>query len=188
MASAALPLLFPAVHIDGAWYGDGGMRLAAPLSPAIHLGAGRILVIATQGSPSTAGPRPPIVSYPAPAEVLGLLLDAVFVDALDEDALRLGHVNQLLEKLPEEERVGFRMIDLFVMQPSRDLVRLAAEYERRLPPAFRFLTRGLGMGEAMRPDMLSLLLFEPDYVRRLIEIGEADAEQRADELEAFFAR
>jgi NTE family protein len=187
MASAALPLLFPAVRIDGAWYGDGGMRLAAPLSPAIHLGAGRILVIATQGAPSTAGPRPRIVTYPTPAEVFGLLLDAAFVDALDEDALRLGHVNHLLEKLPEEERLGFRIVDLFVMQPSRDLIRLAAEYERRLPPVFRVLTRGLGMGEAMRPDMLSLLLFEPDYVRRLIEIGEADAEQRGDELAAFFA-
>lgn len=133
-------------------------------------------------------PRRCGVTYPAPAEVFGLLLDAAFVDALDEDALRLGHVNHLLEKLPEEERVGFRIVDLFVMQPSRDLVRLAAEYERRLPPVFRFLTRGLGMGEAMRPDMLSLLLFEPDYVRRLIEIGEADAEQRGDELAAFFAR
>lgn len=189
MASAALPLLFPAVRIDGAWYGDGGIRLAAPLSPAIHLGAGRILVIATQHAASTATAEPSaIVGYPPPAEVLGLLLDAALLDALDEDALRLRRINHLLEKLPVEQRGGFRTIDLLMLRPSRDLARLAGEYERRLPKAFRFMTRGLGTREAMRPDMLSLLLFDPDYVRRLIEIGEADAEQRADELATFIGR
>jgi NTE family protein len=187
MASTALPLFFPAVRIDGAWYGDGGIRLAAPLSPAIHLGARRILVVATQHRPSTpAAAAPAILGYPPPAQVIGLLLDAVLLDALDEDALRLRRMNRLLENLREEEREGFRVIDLLVLRPSRDLARLAGEYERRLPRAFRFMTRGLGTREAARPDMLSMLLFEPDYVRRLMEIGEADADQRADELANFF--
>ncbi len=189
MASTALPLLFPAVRVDGAWYGDGGIRLSAPLSPAIHLGAGRILVIATQHSaPAAEAERPAVAEYPPPADVLGLLLDAALIDALDEDTLRLRRMNHLLEKLPEEQREGFRTIDLLVLRPSRDLARLAGGYERRLPKAFRFLTRGLGTREAMRPDMLSLLLFDPDYVRRLIEIGEADAEERADELATFLGR
>jgi NTE family protein len=189
MASTALPLLFPAVRVDGAWYGDGGIRLSAPLSPAIHLGAGRILVIATQHGASTAEPEPTALhGYPPPADVLGLLLDAALLDALDEDALRLRRTNHLLGKLPPEQRGDFRTIDLLVLRPSRDLARLAGEYERRLPKAFRFLTRGLGTREAMRPDMLSLLLFEPDYVRRLIEIGEADAEERADEMANFLGR
>jgi NTE family protein len=74
-----------------------------------------------------------------------------------------------------------------VLRPSRDLAALAADYERRLPPAFRFLTRGLGTREATRDDMLSLLLFDPDYVRRLMEIGEAEAEERCDEVAAFLA-
>jgi NTE family protein len=188
MASAALPLFFPAVRIEGTWYGDGGIGLAAPLSPAIHLGADRILVIAAQHGLSSAEPPAPADSaYPPPAQVLGLLMDAVFLDALDEDALRLRRVNRLLEKLPEQERGGFRRIDLLVMRPSRDLAALAAGYERRLPRAFRFLTRGLGTREATRDDMLSLLLFEPDYLRRLLEIGEAEAEQRADEVAAFLA-
>jgi NTE family protein len=188
MASAALPLFFPAVHIEGAWYGDGGIRLAAPLSPAIHLGADRILVIATQHGASWVEPTPPAsVAYPPPAQVLGLLLDAVFLDALDEDALRLRRVNRLVEKLPKEDRGGFRTIDLLVLRPSRDLAALAFEYERRLPRAFRFLTRGLGTREATRDDMLSLLLFEPDYVRRLMEIGEAEAEERSEEVAAFLA-
>ncbi len=189
MASTALPLFFPAVLVDGAWYGDGGIRLAAPLSPAIHLGAGRILVIATRNGPTTAeAEEVGVLEHPPPAEVIGTLLDAVFLDALDEDALRLRRMNHLLEKLPEEERGGFRTIDLLVLRPSRDLARLAEDYERRLPRAFRFLTRGLGTREATRSDMLSLLLFDPEYVRRLIEIGEADAEQRAGELATFFRR
>jgi NTE family protein len=186
MASAALPLFFPAVRIDGAWYGDGGIQLAAPLSPAIHLGASRIVVIATRNGRSAAeAEQAGVLAYPPPAEVIGLLLDAVFLDALDEDTLRLRRMNHLLEKLPDEERGGFRRVDLLVLRPSCDLARLAEGYERRLPRAFRFLTRGLGTREAMRPDMLSLLLFDPEYVRQLIEIGEADAEHRADELTAF---
>jgi NTE family protein len=188
MASAALPPFFPAVRVDGTWYGDGGIRLAAPLSPAIHLGADRILVIATQHGPSSVEAAPAgELPYPPPAQVLGLLLDAAFLDALDEDALRLRRMNRLLEKLPEGEREGFRTIDLLVLRPSRDLAALAADYERRLPRAFRFLTRGLGTREATRDDMLSLLLFDPDYVRRLMEIGEAEAEERGDEVAAFLA-
>jgi NTE family protein len=185
MASAALPLFFPAVRIEDAWYGDGGIRLAAPLSPAIHLGATRILAIATQHGPITTQTAPLGPEYPPPAQILGLLMDAAFLDALDEDALRLRRLNGLLEKLTEQERDGFRIIDLLVFRPSRDLARLAEKYEARLPRAFRFLTRGLGTREATRSDMLSLLVFEPDYVRCLIEVGEADAEERSDELASF---
>jgi NTE family protein len=189
VASAALPLFFPAVRIDSEWYGDGGICLAEPLSPAIHLGADRILAIATRDGPSAADPgRRAHLPYPPPAQVLGLLLDAVFLDALDEDALRLLRVNRLVEKLQEAQRDGFRKVDLLVLRPSCDLVGLAAEYEGRLPRAFRFLIRGLGTREATRADMLSLLLFEPEYIRRLLAIGEADAEQRGDEVAAFLGR
>jgi NTE family protein len=189
MASTALPLFFPAVRIDGAWYGDGGIRLSAPLSPAIHLGADRILVVATQYGAAKVEPElPPRPDYPPPAQVLGLLLDSVLLDSLDEDALRLRRVNRFVEKLPVEERGEFRKVDLLVLRPSRDLAGLAGEYERRLPTTFRFLTRGLGTREAARSDMLSVLLFEPDYVQRLMEIGEADAKARGNEIAAFLAR
>jgi NTE family protein len=187
MASAALPPFFPAVRIEGDWYGDGGIRLATPLSPAIHLGASRILVIATQGTSLAEEGLPAIAGYPPPAQVLGLLFDSVFLDALDEDTLRLRRLNRLIEKLPEEERGGLRTVDLRVLRPSQDLAGLAEDYERRLPRAFRFLSRGLGTREATRADMLSLLLFEPDYVRRLMEIGEGDAEEQGDEVAAFLA-
>ncbi len=183
MASAALPLVFPAVQIAGAWYGDGGVGLTAPLSPAVHLGADRILAISTRAS--REGPNPTdIEEYPPPAQVAGVLLDAIFLDLLDADAQRLQRINLLVDALPEGARAPLRHVDLQVLRPSQDLGRLASEYEPRLPPAFRFLTRGLGTREQRSSSMLSLIMFQPDYLKRLLDLGEADARARAGELGA----
>jgi NTE family protein len=183
MASAALPLFFPAVKIGRHWHGDGGIRLAAPLSPAVHLGAGRILAISTRYPRTHAeAERSVIAGYPPPAQILGALLNAVFLDVIDQDVVRLERFNRLLERLPEEERGGLRPIDCLVLRPSEDLGRLAAGYEPRLPKTFRFLTRGLGTRETESPDFLSLILFQADYLTRLIEIGEADAERHLEQI------
>jgi len=188
MASAALPLFFPAVQIGNAWYGDGGIRLAAPLSPALHLGASRILAISTRYDRSGAeADTPAIAGYPPPAQVLGVLLNAIFLDLIDQDALRLERLNRLLERLPEDQRDGMRIVELMVLRPSVDLGRLAREFEPRLPRAFRFLTRGLGTRETSSPDALAMVMFQPDYLQRVIEVGRADAEARADEIAAFLA-
>jgi NTE family protein len=186
MASAALPIFFPAVCIDGEWYGDGGIRLAAPLSPALHLGANRILAISTRYDRSVEEARAlEVGGYPPPAQVLGLLLNAVFLDVVEQDALRLERLNDLLDKLPAEEREGMRPVRLLSVRPSVDLGRLAAQFEPDLPRAFRFMTRGLGTREQRSPDMLAMLMFQPDYLGRLIDIGERDAEAMASDLEAF---
>ena len=183
MASAALPLFFPAVRVGESWYGDGGIRLSAPLSPALHLGARRILAISTSHQKSFAeADLPATIGYPPPAQILGHLSQSVFLDLIDQDALRLERSNRFLERLPEAERQGFRLVDLLVMRPSRDLGRLAGEFEPYLPRAFRFLTRGWGTLETSSPDLLSLLMFEPHYVRRLIEVGEADVDARLEEI------
>lgn len=183
MASAALPLFFPAVRIGRDWHGDGGIRLAAPLSPALHLGARRILAISTRYPRSHAeADRQTVAGYPPPAQIVGHLLNAVFLDVMDQDVLRLERFNRLLERLPEEERCGLRRVDCLVLRPSEDLGRLAAGYEPRLPKVFRFLTRGLGTRETESPDLLSLILFQPDYLSRLIEIGEADAERHVEQI------
>lgn len=188
MASAALPLFFPAVRIGNAWYGDGGVRLAAPLSPALHLGATRILAISTRfGRSQQDAEVAMITKYPPPAQILGIVMNAIFLDLIDQDAMRLQRINRLLEQIPEDRRDGMRPVKLLVMRPSRDLGRLAAEYEPKLPPAFKFMTRGLGTRETKSPDVLSMLMFQKDYLTRLIEIGEADAEARAEELAAFFS-
>ena len=186
MASAALPIFFPAVEVDGAWYGDGGIRLTAPLSPAVNLGARRIFAVSTRYPRSRVEADQPAVSgYPPPAQVAGVLLNAVFLDQLDGDVLHLQQLNDLVGRLPPDARGDLRHIDLFVHRPSQDLGRLANAFEAALPRGFRFLMRGLGSRETRSNDMLSLLMFQPDYIGRLIELGETDARARSAEIEAF---
>ena len=183
MASSSLPLMFPAIEVRGSWCGDGGVRLLTPLAPAIHLGADRILAISTRYARSREeADRPAIVSYPPPAQIAGTLLNAIFLDSVDQDALRLERINRLLGKLPPEDWGTLRPVKLLVLRPSVDLGRLAAAHEADLPGAFRFMTRGLGTRETASPDFLSLLMFQAGYLKRLIEIGEQDAEQRVEEI------
>jgi NTE family protein len=189
MASSALPFFFPAIEVDGSWYGDGGIRLTAPLLPAIQLGAARVMAVTTRyARPTDETAQPQYSRYPPPAQVAGVLLNAIFLDSLDGDAARLQQVNGLIDRLPFERRHGLRQIDLLVLRPSCDLGRLANEFEAALPRGFRFLVRGLGSRETRANDMLSLLMFQPDYIGRLIELGEADAHARAAEIDAFLAR
>ena len=192
LASAALPFFFPAVAVTddagragggSAWYGDGGIRLTAPLSPALRLGADRILSVNTRAAVSGAEPSS---SYPAASRVLGVLMNAVFLDVLDQDARTLRRINDLVAGLPPEARGGFRPVDLLVIRPSVDLARLASGYEPQLPPSMRVALGRAGAGERS-PDWLSMLLFDRDYVERLVALGEADAAARADEIRAFLA-
>lgn len=188
MASAALPLFFPAVQIDGEWYGDGGLRLAAPLSPALHLGANKILAISTRYERSQEeANRSSVIGYPPPAQILGVMYNAIFLDLIDQDVLRMERMNRLLAKLPPDDRDGLRIVDIMVMRPSQDLGRLARETEARLPRMFRWLTRGLGTRETASPDVLSLLMFQENYISRLIELGEADGEARVPEFATFLS-
>ena len=185
MASAALPLFFPAVALDGEWYGDGGIRLTAPCSPAIHLGATRILSLSTRYTKTLEeAAQPEVVGYPPPLQISGQLLNAIFLDDLGRDAQELQRINMLLREVPPEKRRGLRPIQLLVARPSQDLGRLVAEYEPRLPRLFRHLTRSLGSRETSTPDVLSLLAFDPDYISALIAIGEADAAKQAGEIRA----
>jgi NTE family protein len=186
MASSALPMLFPAVRVGSEWYGDGGVRLTAPLSPPIHLGAHRILTVSTRYDRSRAeADRPLTDGYPPPAQVLSVLYNSIFLDLIDEDIIRLDRINRLIDELPSDQREGMRIVEIMVLRPSKDLGKLAAEFEPRLPRFFRYLTRGLGTQRTTSPDFLSLLMFQEDYLRRLVELGEADADANADRLEAF---
>jgi NTE family protein len=186
MASAALPIFFPAIRIGNEWHGDGGIRLTAPLSPALHLGADRIVAISTRYDRSQAeADSLQVVGYPPPAQILGAVLNAVFLDLIDQDELRLNRLNQLLLALPPDRRIGLKPVELLVIRPSADLGKLAAQFEPQLPRAFRFMTRGLGTRRQKSPDMLSMLMFQPDYLQHLMEIGERDAEARSDDIEKF---
>ena len=187
MASTSLPLLFPAIQIGDAWYGDGGIRFSAPLAPLVHLGARRILAISTRYNRSRSeADTHEISGYPSSTRIFGLLLNAVFLDALDQDALTMSRVNDLLRQLPRRKRKGLRPIHLLVMRPSVDLGKLAAEYENKISGALGLVTRSLGTsGSSKSPDWLSMLLFEQDYIQRLIEIGYRDAKSRRSEIEEF---
>jgi NTE family protein len=183
MASAALPLLFPAVRLGSAWYGDGGIRLFSPLAPAVHLGADRILAVSTRYSRSLSEADQPVIrGYPPPAQVLGAVLNAIFLDVVEQDAANLQRINRLLGRLPPEQRGGLRPLELLVLQPSEDLGKLASRYQDDLPRGLRFLTRGLGSHETASADLLSLMLFHPAYLRELIAIGERDAEAAHDRI------
>jgi len=171
------------VQLEGHWHGDGGIRQTAPLSPALHLGARRILAISTRHANSLAEPdQPQVAGYPPPAQILGQMIDAAFLDTVDENAFHLERSNDFLRGLPPGQRRGYHPIDLAVIRPSQDLGRIAALYEPRLPRAFRFLTRGLGTRGASNADFMSLLLFVPDYAEHLMALGEADAEARLEDV------
>lgn len=185
LASAALPLLFPAVRIGGTWHGDGDVRLAAPLSPALHLGARRILAVSTRFAAFEREAANPTAAYPPPAQVIGTILNTVFLDMLEQDALRLVQVNELLLRGGGPLPNGTRQVELFVIRPSQDPGVLARQFEPHLPSALRFLTRGLGTRETDSADSLSFILFEPRYLRALIELGERDAESYAHAIESF---
>lgn len=193
MASSALPFFFPAVKLDAgtrqaAWYGDGGIRLTAPLAPAVHLGATRILAITTRSTeelPKGSHPIEESIPYPPPSQIGSSLMNAMFLDQFDGDALRMERVNQLVAKIPAAERGDLREIGLKVFRPSQDLGAMANEYEARLPKNLRFLTRGTGTLETRNNDFLSLIMFQTDYVSRLVELGRADALRQKGEIAAF---
>lgn len=186
MASSALPLLFPAERIDGAWYGDGGIRLTAPLSPALHLGATSILVISTRyGRSRSEADVPAVQGYPPAAQVIGMLLNAIFLDVLDQDAQNLEAMNNLIRRIPPKRRNGLRPVNLLVLRPSVDLGRLSSEYSPEFKGSLKLLTRGLGTGDTKSPDWLSMLLFDHKYVSLVMEIGWEDARRQKDKIHAF---
>jgi len=186
MASTALPFVFPAARIGKEWHGDGGIRLAAPLSSAVHLGATRIIAMST-GHQRTADEvsKRMTYDYPPAAEILNQLVNAIFLDAIDEDVVRMERMNEMLRKMHPEDRGGLKPIDLLVLRPSIDLGKLAGVYERYLPRKVKLLSRALGARETESPDFVSMLMFEPEYTERLIEIGESDVESRIGEIRAF---
>ncbi len=188
MASASLPMFFPSVYVNGSWYGDGGIRLTAPLSPAIHMGATRLLAISTRHVPSPAelaSRTARIDDYPSPAKVMGAMYNAVFLDVFENDALRLERVNSLIRHLPADKCEGLVPVKLLMLRPSEDLGNLAARYEPQLPGPFRFMTRSWGTRESRSTDMLSLVMFQSDYIQHLIEMGERDADARMEEIASF---
>lgn len=187
MASAAIPLVFPAVKVNREYFGDGSMGQLAPISPALHLGADRVLVIGVRMPNELEEPRQRAESYPSLAEVAGHLLNSIFLESLDADLERLQRINRTITLIADEDRekTSLRPVDVLVVSPSEDLGEIARSYARHLPRPVRFLLRGLGVRNSSGTSLLSYLLFEKLYCRRLIALGYADTMQRKAEVLKF---
>jgi NTE family protein len=188
MASAAIPFVFPAVRLHREWFGDGSMRQLAPLSPAIHLGAEKVLVIGA-GRMSEKVERQRGEIYPSLAQVAGHALSSIFLDGLAVDIERMQRINRTLSAIPDEVKrnagMTLRPIETLVIAPSQRLDRLAARHARALPRAVRVLLRGIGAMNRSGGALTSYLLFEQPYTRALIDLGYRDTEVRKDEVRAF---
>ncbi|MEN8158549.1 MAG: patatin-like phospholipase family protein [Myxococcota bacterium] len=188
LASSAIPLLFPPVPLGGRWFGDGSIRNTAPISPAIHLGAQRVLAISVREQRPDTDPGRHRTGRPAPsiAEIAGALLDAVMLDAIEIDVEHSGRVNANVTRYPRPvPGEPFRFVDVLAIHPSEDIGALAAELASRVPRIVRYLLRGLGSDEAIT-ELSSYLLFDPVFCGRLVDLGREDAKANRDEFERFF--
>jgi len=212
LASAAIPLIFPPVCLRSPagdfYFGDGGLRLVTPFSPAIRLGATRIFAVgircqraaadlshtelAAREEVKRAMPRPPL------SQICGVFMNAIFLDHLDTDLDHLLRMNQLIGaygtgasaappaasgEAPVHEPM--RVVTPLVINPSEDLAVVAARLAHRMPRLVRYLMDGLGTPDAQSADLMSYLLFDSAYTRELIDIGYEDASRRVDEIETF---
>ena len=197
LASSGIPFIFPAARLEGpqgpAWFGDGAMRQTAPIAPAIHLGAQRVLVI---GAGRMHEPRRPATrsgsDYPSMARIAGHALSSIFLDALAVDVERLQRINHTLSLIPAESRAQstLRPVELLVIAPSQRLDDIALRHAHRLPGTVQQLLKILGgsaqSGSSQGGALISYLLFESLYTQELIALGREDARAKSAEIEAFF--
>lgn len=188
MASSAIPFIFPAVHLNREWFGDGSMRQVAPVSPAIHLGADKILVIGA-GRMADENARPRSETYPSLAQIAGHALSSIFLDSMSVDLERMSRINNTVSLIPDavrrEKGMSLRPIEVLTIAPSQRLDHLAARHATALPWPVRLMLRGIGAMNRNGGALTSYLLFERPYTQALIDLGYADTMARREEVRRF---
>lgn len=187
LASSAIPFIFPAVLINREYFGDGSMRQIAPISPALHLGAVRVLVIGTGQTDEKLPNRTRVDDYPSLAKIAGHALDSIFLDSLEVDMERLRRINKTLDLVPDEVRRHMNMshVDVLLISPSQSIEKIAGRHAGRLPWAIRLLLASVGAMRRNTSNLVSYLLFEKEFCRALIDLGYQDAMNRKEELMEF---
>ena len=189
LASSALPFIFPAVKVHREYFGDGSMRQIAPVSPALHLGADRVLVVGT-GRQSVEQARARSNNYPSLAQIAGHALNSIFLDSLMVDIERLQRINRTLAAIPPDARAGgsvaLRPIKVLFIAPSQPIERVAARFLHELPGSVRFLLRPTGALSRSGSNLASYLLFEEPFCRALIDLGYQDTLEREADVRSFF--
>lgn len=187
MASAAIPFIFPAVHIHREYFGDGSVRQIAPISSALHLGADKVMLMGAWHVDDDEGRRSRMDTYPTLAQIAGHALDSIFLDGLEVDLERLQRINETVKLIPEALRAGadIRHIDFLVITPSQPLEKIAERHIAQLPWTIRLLLRSVGVMRRSGANLVSYLLFDKYYCRALIDLGYQDALKRREEIVAF---
>jgi NTE family protein len=192
LASSALPFIFPAVRIHREYFGDGSMRQLAPISPALHLGADRVLVVSVGRQAAVvpaAAEREKSPGFPTLAQIAGHALNSIFLDSMEVDLERLQRINRTLSMVPPDvlarDRSGLRHVDAMLVAPSEDIDKIALRHAQSLPRTIRLLFRSVGATERGGATLLSYLLFERAFCRELIALGYKDAMARRDNLRGF---
>jgi len=189
LASSALPFIFPAVKVHREYFGDGSMRQIAPVSPALHLGADRVLIVGT-GRQTMDQARARSNVYPSLAQIAGHALNSIFLDSLAVDIERLERINRTVTLIPpdklEGSRISLRPVKVLFITPSQPIERIAARFVHELPRSVRFILRPTGALSRSGSNLASYLLFEESFCRALIDLGYQDTMAREAEVKAFF--
>jgi NTE family protein len=190
LASSAIPMIFPSVKINNEYYADGAVRQLAPISPALHLGAEKVLVIGVSGVAHKRKEHIQESSYPTPAKIMGHMLNAAFLDSMETDVERLQRINRTVEKIPENVRkkhgMELKPIELLEINPSESLDDIAGRHVSELPKILRLFLGGSGNTSRNGSGILSYLLFSKGFCKDLIALGYKDGLARRAEIENFF--